>query len=99
MPIRFSHSLPIVPSRSSDERCGVWPNVGATTLGLGGICGIGGGGGVGVARRSASSRETVIVGCSAGALVIGGGGGGAGAANVPEIKGGSVLRSEERRVG
>ena len=87
MPMRFSHNLPIVPSRSSDERCDVWPNVGAATLGLGGMCGIGGGGGVGVARRSASSRETVIVGCSAGTLVVGG----AGAANVPEVKGGSIL--------
>ena len=87
MPMRFSYNLPIVPSRSSDDRCGVCANVGAATLGLGGICGIGGGGGVGVPRRSASSRETVIVGCSAGTLVIGGGG----AATVPEVKGGSIL--------
>src|SRR3954470_7211718 len=86
MPILFSHSFPMVPSRLSEE-CGVaWANFGAATFGLGGICGMGGGGGVGMAWRSASSRDTVIGGCS-GVLVIGGGG----AATVPEVKGDSIL--------
>src|SRR5262249_9668832 len=35
IPIRFSHSLPIVPSRSSVERCGC-ANIGPAGAGLGG---------------------------------------------------------------
>lgn len=81
IPIRLSHNLPMVPSRLSEERGDAEANFGAATLGLGGICGMGGGGGVGMARRSASSRETMIGGCSG--LVAGGGG--VAATCVPEI--------------
>jgi hypothetical protein len=90
IPIRFSHSLPMVPSRFSEEYDAAWVKFGAATLGLAGIRGRGGGGGCnGKARRSVSSRDTLIGGCS-GDLMVGGWGMGS-AVGIPEVIWGSIL--------